>query len=366
MGARCRPTLPGRARLRHADRPLLGPGPWRLLLGGRGQRAMRRACPTSSSMARPSPSYALSEHALATRLARGHRGSRRRVRRDRRPLPRCRASATTASSCCATGRFRPPRRVDYLADPAGVRTHNTRIHLLEALTTYHELSRAPLVARRLAGAGGADRGRPGSRSGILLSYSDGARADPPESTATISRPSVSCCAPAPGSAAAATRRRSIAGSSTTPCGWARTPGLGGMFDSGVIGAAADRQEAGLGAGGNAAHLVRAVPVGAPGQRKRPSCARSTGSAAGRSIGQTARGTAIDPRAQPVGKKAGTVEQPVPHRPRGAGLPTRARRHRGGRRQRRLHADLMGGTIAVFGLPHRRAGARKLAAIRRLR
>ena len=59
---------------------------------------------------------------------------------------------------------------------------------------------------------------------------------------------------------------------------------------------------------------------------------------------------IDPSGQPVGKKARHVEQPVPHRPRGAGLPTRARRHRGGRRQRWVHADLMGGTIAVFGSP----------------
>lgn len=44
----------------------------------------------------------------------------------------------------------PAGRQTYLATLAGERTHNTRIHLLEALTTYHELAGTPLVASRLA------------------------------------------------------------------------------------------------------------------------------------------------------------------------------------------------------------------------
>ena len=44
----------------------------------------------------------------------------------------------------------PPDRRDYLDQPAGTRSHNTRIHLLEALTTYHELRSTPLVGARLA------------------------------------------------------------------------------------------------------------------------------------------------------------------------------------------------------------------------
>ena len=43
----------------------------------------------------------------------------------------------------------PPGRVDYLAAVGGVRTHNTRIHLLEALTTYYELVPSALVRSRL-------------------------------------------------------------------------------------------------------------------------------------------------------------------------------------------------------------------------
>jgi mannobiose 2-epimerase len=39
---------------------------------------------------------------------------------------------------------------DYLGQPIGERTQNTRIHLLEALTTYHELRPTPLVRARLA------------------------------------------------------------------------------------------------------------------------------------------------------------------------------------------------------------------------
>lgn len=44
----------------------------------------------------------------------------------------------------------PATRKDYLGGIGGVRTHNTRIHLLEALTTHYELVRTTKVAGRLA------------------------------------------------------------------------------------------------------------------------------------------------------------------------------------------------------------------------
>lgn len=43
-----------------------------------------------------------------------------------------------------------PLRKDYLGGVGGARTQNTRIHLLEALTTHYELARSPTVANRLA------------------------------------------------------------------------------------------------------------------------------------------------------------------------------------------------------------------------
>ena len=43
----------------------------------------------------------------------------------------------------------PAERLDYLGQPAGARSHNTRIHVLEALTTYHDLRPTPLVRSRL-------------------------------------------------------------------------------------------------------------------------------------------------------------------------------------------------------------------------
>lgn len=44
----------------------------------------------------------------------------------------------------------PADRKDYLGGVGGIRTHNTRIHLLEALTTHYELARSARVAGRLA------------------------------------------------------------------------------------------------------------------------------------------------------------------------------------------------------------------------
>ena len=93
--------------------------------------------------------FALSEHALVT-------GS---------PVAASAAAATFAVidarfRDAAAGNYRefllrdwspaPATRPTYLANLAGERTHNTRIHLLEALTTYQELVRSPLVASRLA------------------------------------------------------------------------------------------------------------------------------------------------------------------------------------------------------------------------
>jgi mannobiose 2-epimerase len=44
----------------------------------------------------------------------------------------------------------PPGGKDYQNEPVGTRTQNTRIHLLEALTTFHELQRTSLSQARLA------------------------------------------------------------------------------------------------------------------------------------------------------------------------------------------------------------------------
>ena len=255
-------------------------------------RAMRQRCPTSSSTARPSRLYALSEHALATRSPAVTAAAAAAFRRDRRPVAAMPRPATIASSCCRDWSIPPPGRVDYLAGLTGVRTHNTRIHLLEALTTYHELARTGLGRQPSRRGGGADRGGAWFAHRYSTSVRRTAPRRPARITATTSRPSACCCAPAPGSASAATRRRSIAGSSMTPCGWARTRAWAACSTPASSAPPPTGAENGIGC-----RRKRCSPCAsctawpAKPSASWPSCARSTGSAAGRSTGPTARGTA---------------------------------------------------------------------------
>ena len=195
-------------------------------------------------------------------------------------------------------------RPTYLANLAGERTHNTRIHLLEAITTYHELvAHGPWVAGRLAEAVALTEGALVRSPAFYFRASD-SRRRPASPTATISRPSTCSCAPAPSSAGAAARPPSTAASPTTPA-----PGPGPGPRRRVRGRPGRRRGRpahahGLGAGGDAAHPGRAVPADPPGpaQDGVPAHARLGRPLAGRLGGRLLVRPSTGPR--PGGAKAG--------------------------------------------------------------
>lgn len=135
----------------------------------------------------------------------------------------------------------PPGRVDYLAGVNGVRTHNTRIHLLEALTTYHELAGTDLVASRLAEVVALTEAALVRAPVFYFRATDGAaptRQNYGHDIETISlllraRAQLGLCGDPP-----AFYRRVV----DDALRLGEDKGSGGVFDSGVIGAAADQRE----------------------------------------------------------------------------------------------------------------------------